>query len=99
MTTSLMSLAAVVSAVLLAVTGTATAGDEKRGGTHAYLERLQAEGKQRVIVRFTDQINLGVVKKHCKVKRTLKIINAVVCEIDDSQIDLLQGEPGVARVG
>jgi subtilisin family serine protease len=63
-----------------------------------YFQRLAAEGKQRVIIKFTDDIDIKLVEKYCPVKRTLGIIKAAVCEIDETEIDSLESEPGVESV-
>lgn len=76
----------------------ATAGEKKPGTIKAYYQRLEDEGKQRVIVKFTDKIDLEVARKYGRVKRTLNIINAVACEIEKAKIDALRNEPGIEYV-
>jgi len=75
-----------------------TLGPAHAETTQEYFQRLGAEGKQRVIVKFTDEIDLEVVQKYCPVERTLGIIRAAVCEIDQTNTELLRGEPGVEGV-
>jgi len=71
----------------------------KKSSTKTYLENLHNQGKERVIVRFEDQIDPNLVTKyHGKLIRKLKIINAVVCEIDQDKIELLSQEIGIKDV-
>jgi hypothetical protein len=93
-----MSFAAFTLAVLFPVTGSAVADGRELGPAEAQLMRLEAEGKRRVIVKFADAIDLGFVQKHCQLKRVLRIIDAAVCEISETEIDLLSGVPEVESV-
>jgi hypothetical protein len=93
-----MSFAAFTLAVSFTVTGSAMADGRELSSAAARLMRLQAEGRQRVIVEFAGAINLGFVQKHCRLKRTLRIINAAVCEIPETGIDLLSRAPEVESV-
>jgi hypothetical protein len=70
-----------------------------RTSTEQYLKDLHAQGKERVIVTFTGDINSDAATKHgAKVIRKIKIINALVCEIDKSKIESLKHEPNVKSV-
>jgi len=76
-----------------------TFADSEKSSTLSYLENLHNQGKERVIVRFEDQIDTNLVKKYQgKVIRKLKIIDAVVCEIDQDKIELLRQEKGIRDV-
>jgi subtilisin family serine protease len=93
-----MSIAAFTLAVSFTVTGSAVADGRELSSAEAHLMRLQAEGIRRVIVKFTDAIDLGFLQKHCQLERTLRIIDAAVCEIPETEIDLLSGGPEVESV-
>jgi len=66
--------------------------NKKPSTIQARFEKLKAEGKQRVIVKFKDDIDLSVVKKYGRYKKSLKIINSAVAEIDIDKIELLKAE-------
>jgi subtilisin family serine protease len=72
--------------------------DKKPSTIQAQFDKLKAEGKQRVIVKFKDEIDPSVVKKYGRFKKNLKIINAAIAEIDIDKIELLKAEPVVENV-
>ena len=72
--------------------------DKKPGTIQAQFDKLKAEGKQRVIVKFKDQIDPSVVKKYGRYKKSLKIINAAIAEIDIDKIEQLKAEGVVEDV-
>ena len=89
----------VVSILILVLLFSASTFAGKKSSIETYLEELHNQGKERVIVRFEDEIDTALVKKYQgKVIRKLKIINAVVCEIDQSAINLLTKEKGIKNV-
>ncbi len=71
----------------------------KKSSALPYLEALHNQGKDRVIVRFESRIDPDLITKYeGKVIRKLKIINAVVCEINQSSIESLKQEENVKDV-
>jgi hypothetical protein len=71
----------------------------KRSSTEKYLQELHAKGKERVIVRFNNQPDKSTIAKYnAKLIRELKIINALVCEIDQIAIEALKSQPNVKDV-
>ncbi|GAI19101.1 unnamed protein product, partial [marine sediment metagenome] len=87
------------SILILVLLFSASTFAAKKSSTTRYLESLHNQGKERVIVRFEDQIDPNLVTKyHGKLIRKLKIINAVVCEIDQYAIELLRQEKAVKDV-
>jgi len=93
-----MSIPAFTLAVSFTVMGSAVADGREFSSAEAHLMRLQAEGIRRVIVKFTDAIDLGFLQKHCQLEQTLRIIDAAVCEIPETEIDLLSRAPEVESV-
>ena len=52
-----------------------------------YLEQLHSQGRERVIVQFENETDIGVIDKYdTRLIRKLKIINALVCEIDHPRV-------------
>ena len=89
----------VVSILILVLLFSASTFAAKKSSIETYLEELHNQGKERVIVRFKDQIDPNLVTQyHGKVIRQLKIINAIVCEINQSDIELLRQEKAVKHV-
>ncbi len=85
--------------LILVLSVSASSFAAKKSSTTEYLESLHNQGKERVIVRFEDGINTALIKKYQgKVIRKLKIIDAVVCEIDQDKIELLKQEKGIRDV-
>ena len=74
------------------------AQNKKLSTIEKQFEKLKAEGKQRVIVKFKDQIDPSVVKKYGRYKKSLKIINAAIAEIDIDKIEQLKAEGVVEDV-
>jgi len=68
-------------------------------GIQSYPERLNSEGKERVIVSFKDEIDPSIVTKYnCKIIRAIKTIKALVCEIPKENIELLEKEEAIKYV-
>ena len=89
----------VVIAFLAVLVFSSPALSAKRASTEQYLKELHAAGKERVIVKFHNQPDKSTVTKfNAKFIRELKIINAIVCEIDQTAIESLRKQPNVKYV-
>ncbi|MBU4377196.1 MAG: S8 family serine peptidase [Candidatus Omnitrophica bacterium] len=78
----------------------AFAADQK-SPTEIYLDELQAQGKERVIVSFNDDaiVDTSLVDKYGgKLIRLFTTIKALVCEIPQENIELLKQEESVKNV-
>jgi len=74
-----------------------TAG--QKSSTEAYLQQLHNQGKERVIVLFENEADPNLPAGYdAKVIRKLKIINALVCEINQNHIKALKQHPDVKDV-
>ena len=84
----------------IAFAGSSTQAQTQRpSSTTAYLDRLHAEGKERVIVKFERSPNAALVEKHgARVIREIKLLHAVIAEIPMSNVQSLQSERGVLGV-
>jgi len=72
---------------------------QRPSSTTAYLDRLHAEGKERVIVKFERSPNAALVEKHAgRVIREIKFLHAVIAEIPMTNMQSLQNERGVLAV-
>lgn len=74
------------------------AQNKKLSTIEKQFEKLKAEGKQRVIVKFKDEIDPSVIKKYGRYKKSLKIIYAAVAEVDIDKIEQLKAESAVESV-
>ena len=90
--------ALLTSVSIFATSERTTASGQAPGTAEAYLQNLRAQGKERVIVKFADSIDLGLVRKYGHVKRTLKSVNAVVCEMESTKLADLESEAGIKFV-
>lgn len=71
----------------------------QKSSTETYLEHLHNQGRERVIVLFKDRPDPNVIGiYHAKLIRQLKIINAIVCEIKQSDIEPLKRQANVKDV-
>ena len=71
----------------------------RKASCEQYLQELHAKGKERVIVRFNNQPDKSTIAKYnAKLIRELKIINALVCEIDQTAIESLKRQPNIKDV-
>ena len=71
----------------------------KRASFEQYLQELHAAGKERVIVKFNNQPDKSTIAKYnAKLIRELKIINALVCEIDQTAIEKLRQQSNIKYV-
>ena len=67
--------------------------------TEAYLEELQVQGKQRVIVIFKDEVDPALIDEYGgTLIRVFTTIKALVCEIPEENIELLKQEETVEDV-
>ncbi|RKY07350.1 MAG: hypothetical protein DRP56_05830 [Planctomycetota bacterium] len=72
--------------------------NKKPSTIQAQFNQLKAEGKQRVIVKFKDEIDPSVVNKYGRYKKSLKIINSAIAEVDIDKIEQLKAEEVVEDV-
>ncbi len=74
-------------------------GAGRKSSTETYLEQLHNQGKERVIVLFENEADPDLIAAYnVKLIRKLKILNALVCEINQSDIELLKQEPNIKNV-
>jgi len=67
--------------------------------TERYLQSLHQQGKERVIVQFTDRADPDIITAYGgKIIRELKITNSVVCLISKTDIELLKQNTNIADV-
>ncbi|MBL7154534.1 MAG: S8 family serine peptidase [Phycisphaerae bacterium] len=71
----------------------------RKSSTEAYLQQLHSRGRERVIVLFEGPPDKAVVEKYdLRIIHDLKTLNALVCEIDQTNIDALKKEPAIKQV-
>ncbi|MBU4487924.1 MAG: S8 family serine peptidase, partial [Candidatus Omnitrophica bacterium] len=64
-----------------------------------YLNDLHAQGKERVIVKFKGALDPALIEQYDgTIIHTLSIINAIVCEIPQTNVEFLQSEGAVENV-
>jgi len=99
-TTAVVLCSGVLFGAHMAFAGASTQAQTQRpSSTTAYLDRLHAEGKERVIVRFERFPNAALVEKHAgRVIREIKLLHAVIAEIPTANMQSLQSERGVLAV-
>jgi hypothetical protein len=73
--------------------------EDQRSSTETYLGELHNQGKERVIVVFTDEVDSTLVERYdANVIRTFTIIKGLVCEIPQENIEPLKQEPAIEDV-
>jgi hypothetical protein len=73
--------------------------EDQKSSTETYLGELHNQGKERVIVTFTDEVDHTLVEKYGGTSiRAFKTIKGLVCEIPNENIELLKQEAAVEDV-
>ena len=60
--------------------------DKNISTIQAQLNKLKVESKQRLFVKFRDEIDPSIVRKYGRYKKSLTIINSALAEIDVDKI-------------
>jgi len=99
-TTAVVLCSGVLFGAHMALAGSSTQAQTQRPpSTTAYLDRLHAEGKERVIVKFERSPNAALVEKHAgRVIREIKLLHAMIAEIPMTNMRSLENERGVLAV-